>query len=112
MYRYVFGYLLFHDLYQNLNFLPDHITPAVNTQHQERTIPARGNSGDDMIQDVSVGLSWCKNQAGTGPLTGQAAIATHPFWTGCPPTGCVGCSRTDCFYADFIMNYWNFPRCD
>lgn len=31
---------------------------------------------------------------------------------GCPASGCNHCDQTVCFYSDFMVKYWNHPRCD
>jgi hypothetical protein len=36
----------------------------------------------------------------------------HRYGTACTAQGCHRCTNPDCFYADFIRNYWNHPGCD
>ena len=55
---------------------------------------------------------WCGYQTGKGEVRGHIAAVISVGVDGCPPSGCIRCDCTGCFYGDFIRGYWNHPKGD
>ena len=52
-----------------------------------------------------------KNQ-NEGSFHKQSVAVFQRFGASCPSVGCGRCDLADCFFSEFIRNYWDCPKGD
>jgi hypothetical protein len=55
---------------------------------------------------------WGNYQIVQGNFHKQSIAVFQHYKTPCPSVGCGRCDFPDCFYSEFIRNYWNCPKSD
>ena len=61
-------------------------------------------------EDAGHILEYYRNPKGNFSL--QSIAVYHRYGTSCPSNGCGRCEVPDCFFYEFIHNYWKYPKSD
>jgi len=63
-------------------------------------------AGDD------TGRIWEHYRNAEGSFHKQSVAVFQRFGASCPSVGCGRCDLADCFFSEFIRNYWDCPKGD
>jgi hypothetical protein len=68
--------------------------------------PVLFQAGDD------VGRIWENYRNVSGNFNKQNTAIFRRFGASCPSNGCGRCEISECFYSEFIHQYWKCPKGD
>ena len=97
-------------LFQILLSDKEPIKKPILYSRQVKTIPVFDNSQGLFQAGEDISRIWENYRNINGNFHKQSVAVFHRYGASCPSAGCGRCERPDCFFSEFIRDYWDCPH--
>jgi hypothetical protein len=104
--------ILFQNLLQKLFFGINPIIVSIEYLIQVRIIPVFVDSPVPYQAGEDVSRIWENYRNVRSNFHKHGGAVFQRFGTACPVNGCGHCELNDCFFSEFIHQYWKYPHGD
>ena len=102
----------FQNLFQKLLSDKDPIKSPIEYSGQVRTIPVFENYPGLFQAGEDIGRIRENYRNVQDTFHKQSVTVFLRYGASCPSNGCGRCEHPDCFFSEFIRNYWDYPNGD